>query len=68
MDECDSIILELLLNLATDVSMPATTLRSANVYWKMIIFLLMSDEILSSLGLRTAKPPTPVILDIMIQG
>jgi len=61
-------MLELLLNLDTDVKMPAITFKNANIYWKMIMFLFISGDTLSSLGLSTAKPPTPVIDDIMIQG
>jgi len=34
----------------------------------MIMFLFISGETLSSLGLSTANPPTPVIDDIMIHG
>jgi hypothetical protein len=34
----------------------------------MIMFLFISGETLSSLGLSTAKPPTPVMDDMMIHG
>lgn len=34
----------------------------------MIMFLFISGETLSSLGLSTANPPTPVTDDIMIHG
>ena len=68
MAECVSIIFELLLNLETDVSIPASTFKNAKKYWTAIICCFLSCDIVSSLGLKTAKPPTPVILDMIIHG
>jgi hypothetical protein len=52
-----------------DVRIPPITLRNANMYWTIIILDLVSGVTFSlPLGLSTAKPPTPVILAIMILG
>ena len=69
MRECASIFRALLLYFDKDVRIPAITFKNANRYCKYIIARLVSAGVSPlSVGFSTAKPPTPVIEDIMIHG
>jgi len=52
-----------------DVKIPPSTLRNAKKYCMIMMLFFVSDDTFSlPLGFKTAKPPTPVILAIIILG
>lgn len=69
MRECDSIFRALLLYFESDVRIPAITFKNAKRYCKYIIPRLVEAGVSPlSVGFSTAKPPTPVMEDMMIHG